>query len=94
MRLTDSRILAIKPPETGQDEHKDDLVQGLRLRAAPFGCGRMGSGGDMVMDSAGLTKCFDALIGRIAATRNADVRAQKAVNAALEKRIAALEKSR
>lgn len=37
MRLTDSRILAIKPPETGQDEHKDDLVQGLRLRVGAGG---------------------------------------------------------
>lgn len=36
-RLTDSRVAAIKPPESGQDEHPDDLVTGLRLRVGAGG---------------------------------------------------------
>ena len=37
MRLTDSKIQAIKPPATGQAEHPDDLVPGLRLRIGKSG---------------------------------------------------------
>ncbi len=37
MRLTDSKIQAIKPPATGQDEHADHLVPGLRLRVGKSG---------------------------------------------------------
>lgn len=36
-RLTDARVAAIKPPPTGQDEHADDLVTGLRLRVGAGG---------------------------------------------------------
>ena len=37
-RLTDSRVAAIKPPMTGQEEHPDDiLVTGLRLRVGAGG---------------------------------------------------------
>jgi integrase len=36
-RLTDSRVAAIKPPTSGQDEHGDDLVTGLRLRVGKTG---------------------------------------------------------
>jgi hypothetical protein len=36
-RLTDARISAIKPPATGQAEHADDLVRGLRLRVGAGG---------------------------------------------------------
>ncbi|WBX83017.1 tyrosine-type recombinase/integrase [Sphingosinicella microcystinivorans] len=36
-RLTDARVAAIKPPATGQEEHADDLVQGLRLRVGAGG---------------------------------------------------------
>lgn len=38
--LTDTKIAAIKPPESGQDEHKDSgpgYVQGLRLRIGTSG---------------------------------------------------------
>jgi integrase len=36
-RLTDARVSAIKPPATGQAEHADDLVRGLRLRVGAGG---------------------------------------------------------
>lgn len=36
-RLTDTRVAAIKPPATGQEEHPDDLVRGLRLRVGAGG---------------------------------------------------------
>jgi integrase len=36
-RLTDARVAALKPPATGQDEHADDLVTGLRLRIGAGG---------------------------------------------------------
>lgn len=36
-RLTDTRVTAIKPPATGQEEHPDDLVTGLRLRVGAGG---------------------------------------------------------
>jgi integrase len=36
-RLTDARVSAIKPPPSGQEEHADDLVQGLRLRVGAGG---------------------------------------------------------
>ncbi|MBC7496139.1 MAG: DUF4102 domain-containing protein [Sphingomonadaceae bacterium] len=36
-RLTDSSVKAIKPPATGQGEHPDDLVTGLRLRIGAGG---------------------------------------------------------
>ena len=36
-RLTDTRVSAIKPPETGRDEYPDDLVRGLRLRVGAGG---------------------------------------------------------
>ena len=36
-RLTDSRVAAIKAPASGQDEHSDDLVTGLRLRVGAGG---------------------------------------------------------
>lgn len=38
--LTDTKVAAIKPPKTGQDEHKDSgpgYVQGLRLRVGTSG---------------------------------------------------------
>lgn len=37
MRLTDARVSAIKPPASGQEEHADDLVTGLRLRVGAGG---------------------------------------------------------
>lgn len=37
MRLTDARVASIKPPETGQAEHPDALVPGLRLRVGAGG---------------------------------------------------------
>ena len=36
-RLTDARVAAIQPPSAGQDEHRDDLVTGLRLRVGAGG---------------------------------------------------------
>ena len=36
-RLTDAKVAAIKLPLTGQDEHPDDLVTGLRLRVGAGG---------------------------------------------------------
>lgn len=36
-RLTDARVSAIKPPRSGQEEHPDDLVQGLRIRVGAGG---------------------------------------------------------
>lgn len=36
-RLTDARVLAIRPPSSGQAEHPDDLVTGLRLRVGAGG---------------------------------------------------------
>jgi integrase len=36
-RLTDARVAAIAPPAAGQQEHKDDLVTGLRLRVGAGG---------------------------------------------------------
>ena len=36
-RLTDARVSAIAPPPTGQVEHPDDLVCGLRLRVGAGG---------------------------------------------------------
>lgn len=36
-RLTDARVSAIAPPPTGQAEHADDLVRGLRLRVGAGG---------------------------------------------------------
>jgi len=36
-RLTDTRVSAIAPPPTGQVEHPDDLVRGLRLRVGAGG---------------------------------------------------------
>lgn len=36
-RLTDARVSAIVPPPTGQAEHADDLVRGLRLRVGAGG---------------------------------------------------------
>lgn len=36
-RLTDSRVQSIAPPATGQVEHADDLVRGLRLRVGAGG---------------------------------------------------------
>ncbi len=36
-RLTDSRVSSIQPPSTGQEEHLDDLVRGLRLRVGAGG---------------------------------------------------------
>ncbi len=36
-RLTDMRVSSIKPPATGQEEHADDLVTGLRLRVGAGG---------------------------------------------------------
>jgi len=36
-RLTDTRVASIKPPATGQEEHPDDLVTGLRLRVGAGG---------------------------------------------------------
>ena len=36
-RLTDARVSAIPPPPTGQVEHPDDLVRGLRLRVGAGG---------------------------------------------------------
>jgi len=36
-RLTDARVSAIAPPPTGQVEHPDDLVRGLRLRVGAGG---------------------------------------------------------
>ena len=36
-RLTDARVSAISPPPTGQVEHPDDLVRGLRLRVGAGG---------------------------------------------------------
>jgi integrase len=36
-RLTDVRIAAIQPPRAGQEEHRDDLVTGLRLRVGAGG---------------------------------------------------------
>lgn len=36
-RLTDAKAASIKPPETGQVEHADDLVTGLRLRVGAGG---------------------------------------------------------
>lgn len=37
VRLTDTRVAAIKPPAKGQEEHPDDLVTGLRLRVGAGG---------------------------------------------------------
>lgn len=37
VRLTDTRVAAIKPPPIGQEEHSDDLVAGLRLRVGAGG---------------------------------------------------------
>lgn len=36
-RLTDTRVASIKPPQSGQVEHSDDLVTGLRLRVGAGG---------------------------------------------------------
>lgn len=36
-RLTDARVSAIAPPQSGQAEHPDDLVRGLRLRVGAGG---------------------------------------------------------
>jgi integrase len=36
-RLTDTKVAAIRPPSTGQAEHPDDLVTGLRLRVGAGG---------------------------------------------------------
>lgn len=36
-RLTDTRVSAIAPPPSGQAEHPDDLVRGLRLRVGAGG---------------------------------------------------------
>jgi integrase len=36
-RLTDARVSALRPPQKGQDEHPDDLVQGLRIRVGAGG---------------------------------------------------------
>ena len=36
-RLTDQRVAAIQPPPSGQAEHPDDLVTGLRLRVGSGG---------------------------------------------------------
>jgi integrase len=36
-RLTDTRVSAINPPSSGQEEHADDLVRGLRLRVGAGG---------------------------------------------------------
>lgn len=36
-RLTDARVQAIKPPASGQEEHPDELVTGLRLRVGAGG---------------------------------------------------------
>lgn len=36
-RLTDTRVSALKPPPSGQEEHSDDLVRGLRLRIGAGG---------------------------------------------------------
>lgn len=36
-RLTDARVLSIKPPASGQEEHPDELVTGLRLRVGSGG---------------------------------------------------------
>ena len=35
--LTDSKVAAIKPPATGQEEHRDNKVTGLRLRVGAGG---------------------------------------------------------
>src|SRR5688572_27177671 len=35
--LTDTKIAAIKPPASGQDEHADHKVTGLRLRVGSSG---------------------------------------------------------
>jgi hypothetical protein len=35
--LTDTKIAAIKPPASGQDEHPDHKVTGLRLRVGSSG---------------------------------------------------------
>lgn len=35
--LTDAKVAAIKPPATGQDEHPDNKVTGLRLRVGSSG---------------------------------------------------------
>lgn len=36
-RLTDARISSLRPPQKGQDEYPDDLVQGLRIRVGAGG---------------------------------------------------------
>jgi integrase len=36
-RLTDARVAAITPPASGQEEHRDELVTGLRLRVGAGG---------------------------------------------------------
>jgi integrase len=36
-RLTDTKVAAIRPPASGQEEHPDDLVTGLRLRVGAGG---------------------------------------------------------
>lgn len=36
-RLTDSRVASITPPASGQEEHPDDIVRGLRLRVGAGG---------------------------------------------------------
>lgn len=36
-RLTDARVSALRPPQKGQDEYPDDLVQGLRIRVGAGG---------------------------------------------------------
>jgi integrase len=35
--LTDAKVVAIKPPKAGQDEHRDTKVTGLRLRVGTSG---------------------------------------------------------
>lgn len=36
-RLTDARVSSLRPPQTGQAEYPDDLVQGLRIRVGAGG---------------------------------------------------------
>ncbi len=76
--LTDAKVAAIKPPATGQDEHRDTKVTGLRLRV-----GSTGKKTWIVRARAG-TKVLNKKLGsypqmRLAAARTAAERLLEAI---------------
>ena len=94
-RLTDTRVASLKPPGSGQAEHSDDLVVGLRLRIGAGGrkawIVRTRAGGKSINKTLGSYPVLSLAEARHSEARNAMVRSVAKIDQIVERGRAARE---